>query len=161
MARMPLIHRLFPDAKVILVERHPCDVVLSCFMSNFTLNRAMRQFVTLEGAARLYDTVFDAWSRAVELLPISHHAIRYERMVEDTEGEMRRLLDYLEIEWTPSVLDNQAAAARRSHISTASYSQVTEPIYRRASGRWERYREQLAPVLPILTPWAARMGYPV
>lgn len=159
MARMPLIQRLFPEAKIILVERHPCDVVLSCFMSNFTLNRAMRQFVTLEGAARLYDTVFAAWTRAVSLLPISYHAVRYERMVEDAETEMRRLLDYLDIAWDPAVLDNQAAAARRRHIGTASYSQVTEPIYRRAAGRWERYREQMAPVLPILAPWADRMGY--
>jgi tetratricopeptide (TPR) repeat protein len=159
MARMPLIHRVFPDAKVILVERHPCDVVLSCFMSNFTLNRAMRQFVTLEGAARLYDIVFESWSRATALLPISYHAVRYERMVEDAEGEMRRLLDYLGIDWDPAILDNQGAAARRHHIGTASYSQVTEPIYRRAAGRWERYREQMAPVLPILAPWAERMGY--
>lgn len=161
MARMPLIHRLFPDAKVILAERHPCDVVLSCFMANFTLNHAMRQFVTLEGAARLYDAVFTAWTRAVDLLPISWHAVRYERMVEDAESEMRGLLDFLELPWNPAVLDNQAAAAKRSHIGTASYSQVTEPIYRRAAGRWERYREQMAPVLPILAPWAERMGYPI
>ena len=58
-----------------------------------------------------------------------------------------------------SVLDNRGSAARRDHIRTASYSQVTEPIYRRSSGRWERYRAHLAPVLPILAPWAERMGY--
>ncbi|WP_267397508.1 tetratricopeptide repeat-containing sulfotransferase family protein [Sphingomonas sp. GC_Shp_5] len=161
LARMPLIHRVFPDAKVVLVERHPCDAVLSCFMSNFTLNKAMRHFTTLEGAARLYDTVFDAWTRATDLLPINVHRIRYERMVDDLEGEMRSLLGFLDIPWNPQVLDNQGSAAKRTHISTASYSQVTEPIYRRASGRWERYRAQMAPVLPILAPWAERMGYPL
>lgn len=159
MARMPLIHRLFPDAKVVMVERHPCDVVLSCFMSNFTLNRAMRHFTTLEGAARLYDTVFDAWTRAIENLPISVHYIRYERMVDNLEAEMRSLLNFLDLPWDSSVLDNQSSAAKRVHISTASYSQVTEPIYSRSAGRWERYREYLAPVLPILEPWIARMGY--
>jgi tetratricopeptide (TPR) repeat protein len=161
MARMPLIHRLFPDAKIVLVERHPCDVALSCFMANFTLNRAMRHFVTLEGAARLYDTAFEAWTRATDLLPIEVHAIRYERMVQNLEGEMHRLLDFLQIPWDPAVLDNQGAAAKRTHITTASYSQVTEPLYRRASGRWERYRKQMEPVLPILAPWAERMGYPL
>ena len=89
MARMPLIHRLFPDAKIIFVERHPCDAVLSCFMANFQLNQAMRSFTDLEEAARLYDAVFDAWTRAETLLPLDVHRVRYERMVADLEGEMR------------------------------------------------------------------------
>ncbi|HEY7810050.1 MAG TPA: sulfotransferase [Allosphingosinicella sp.] len=159
MAQMPLIHRLFPDAKVVLVERHPCDAVLSCFMSNFTLNEGMRSFTDLEEAARTYDAVFDSWSRATELLPIQVHRIRYEQMVEDLEREMRPLLDFLELPWDPQVLDNRRSAAKRDHIRTASYSQVTEPIYRRAAGRWERYRTHLEPVLPILKPWAEQMNY--
>ena len=44
-------------------------------------------------------------------------------------------------------------------IATPSYAQVVQPIYKRASGRWQRYREQMAPVLPILMPWAEKMGY--
>ena len=161
MARVPLIHRLFPDAKIILVERHPCDAVLSCFMANFQLNTAMREFVTLEGAARLYDTVFDHWTRATALLPVQVHRVRYERMVADLEGEMRGLLDFLGLPWDPNVLDNQSSSAKRDHIRTASYSQVTEPIYSRAAGRWERYRPQMAEVLPLLAPWAERMGYEI
>lgn len=159
MARAPLLHRLFPDAKVILVERHPCDVVLSCFMANFQLNPAMRSFVDLEEAARTYDAVFDLWTRATDLLPINVHRVRYERMVEDLETEMRALLSFLGRQWDPAVLDNQASAARREHIRTASYAQVVEPIYKRSSGRWQRYREHLKPVLPILSRWAERMEY--
>jgi tetratricopeptide (TPR) repeat protein len=159
MARMPIIHRLFPDAKVVFVERHPCDVVLSCFMANFQLNRAMANMTTLEDAARLYDAAQDAWTRATELLPIKVKRIRYEAMIDDLEGEMRALLAFLGLEWDPAVLDNRGSAARRAHISTASYSQVTEPIYRRAVARWERYRAQLAPIIPIVAPWAERMGY--
>ena len=161
MAQMPLIHRLFPDARVIFVERHPCDSLLSCFMSNFQLNRAMRSFTDLEEAARTYDAVFDLWARATSLLPIQVHRVRYERMVEDLESEMRALLDFLGLPWDPRVLDNRASAAKREHIRTASYSQVTEPIYRRSAGRWQRYRAQLEPVLPILRPWAERMGYEI
>src|SRR4051812_2185601 len=159
MARMPLIHRLFPDARIVFVERHPCDSVFSCFMANFQINGAMRSFTDLEEAALTYDTVFDIWTRAETLLPLQVHRIRYERMVEDLEGEMRPLLDFLGLPWDEKVLDNRASAARRDHIRTASYSQVTEPIYRRAAGRWQRYRAQLAPILPILAPWADRMGY--
>jgi tetratricopeptide (TPR) repeat protein len=159
MARMPLIHRIFPDARVILVERHPCDSLLSCFMSNFSLNHAMRSFTGLEEAARTYDAVFTAWTRAEALLPLRVHRIRYEDMVEDLATQMRALLDFLDLPWDEKVLDNRSSAAKREHIRTASYSQVTEPIYRRSSGRWRRYRDQMAPVLPILAPWAERMGY--
>jgi len=161
MARMAILHRLFPDAKVIFLERHPCDVVLSCFMSNFQLNHAMRSFTDLEEAARTYDAVFESWTRATALLPIDVHRIRYERMVEDLEGEMRPLLDFLGLPWDPKVLDNRTAAAERGHVKTASYSQVTEPIYKRSAGRWQRYRRQMEPILPILAPWAARMGYEI
>jgi tetratricopeptide (TPR) repeat protein len=161
MAKIPLIHRLFPDARLIFVERHPCDAVLSCFMSNFQLNLGMRSFTDLEEAARTYAAVFENWTRATALLPVAVHRIRYERMVEDLEVEMRPLLDFLGLPWDPRVLDNRASAAKREHIRTASYAQVTEPIYRRSSGRWQRYRAQLEPVLPILAPWAERMGYDI
>lgn len=160
MARMPIVSRLFPNARVILVERHPCDAVLSCFMANFQPNRAMRSFTRLEEAARTYDAVFDAWTKAEALLPIRVHRIRYERMVEDLEGEMRPLLEFLGLPWDPKVLDNQKAAAERGQVRTASYAQVSEPIYTRSAGRWERYREHLEPVLPILAPWVERLGYP-
>lgn len=159
MARAPLLHRLFPDARIVFVERHPCDAVLSCFMSNFQLNHAMRAFSDIESAARLYDAAFEAWTRACDLLPLDVHRIRYETMVADLEAEMRPLLGFLGLPWDARVLDNEAAAAERDYIRTASYAQVAEPIYRRAAGRWERYRDQLAPVLPILAPWAGRMGY--
>lgn len=159
LTRMPLINRIFPDAKIILVERHPCDAVLSCFMANFNLNHAMRSFTDIEEAARTYDAVFDAWTRAEAVLPLNVHRVRYERMVENLEGEMRGLLAFLGIAWDPAVLDNQASAAARGHVRTASYSQVGEPIYKRSAGRWDRYRAQMAPVLPILAPWIERMGY--
>lgn len=159
MARLPLIHRVFPDAKIVFAARHPCDAVLSCFMANFQLNRAMVSFTDLDEAARLYDAAFEVWTRASALLPVQVHTVRYERMVEDLEGEMRGLLDFLGLAWDAGVLDNRGAAGRRDYIRTASYAQVAEPIYGRAAGRWERYRAELAPVLPILAPWAERLGY--
>ena len=82
-------------------------------------------------------------------------------MVADLETEMRGLLAFLGIAWDDKVLDNRGSAAQREHIRTASYAQVTEPIYQRSAGRWERYREQMTPVLPILAPWAERMGYSI
>ena len=72
---------------------------------------------------------------------------------------MRALIGFLGLPWDERVLDHQGTALRRGPIVTPSYAQVAQPIYRRAAGRWQRYRDQLAPVLPILAPWAELMGY--
>lgn len=159
MTKLPLIGRLFPSAQIVLVERHPCDAVLSCFMANFMLNTAMRSFTDLEEAARTYDAVFANITRAVELHPMQLHRVRYERMVADLEAEMRLLLEFLGLDWRPEVLDNQASAAARGTVRTASYAQIGQPLYQRAVGRWERYRTQLEPTLPILEPWIRLLGY--
>ncbi len=159
--KAPLIQRLFPNARFILALRHPCDVLLSCFMSNFRLNAAMSNFLRLEDAAQLYDLTFRHWERSCTLLPLNVHRIYYEKLIADVEGEVRPLLDFLGLEWQDHMLDHQQTAKSRGLITTASYSQVTEPIYTRASGRWMRYREKLEPILPFVAPWAERFGYEI
>jgi tetratricopeptide (TPR) repeat protein len=159
MARAVQIHRIFPEAQFILAERHPADVVLSCFMANFTLNYAMRSFTDLSEAALTYDTVFRAWHRAGELFPIKAHPIRYERLVEDPRAELQPLVAWLGLDWDDRLLAHEETARTRTRVRTASYAQIGEPLYTRASGRWRRYAEQLAPVMPVLAPWIAKMGY--
>ena len=159
MNKVPLIHRLFPDARFILALRHPCDVVLSCFMSNFRLNAAMSNFLRLEDAGEFYDLSFQYWERARALMPIPVHTVTYEKMVEDSEVELRPLFAFLELEWRDTVLDHRRTAASRGLITTASYSQVTEPIYKRAAGRWKAYRRHMEPIIPVLEPWARKFGY--
>ena len=159
MNKVPLIHRLFPDARFILALRHPCDVVLSCFITGFRLNDAMANFISLETAADYYDLSFGHWSNCAEVMPVAVHPVRYEDVVDDPEGQLRPLLTFLGLEWQPEVVDHRSTARARGLISTASYAQVTEGLYRRAAGRWERYRAHLEPVLPILERWADRLGY--
>ena len=55
--------------------------------------------------------------------------------------------------------DYAATARARGRINTASYHQVVQPLYSHAKGRWERYREHMEPVLPMLAPWVERFGY--
>lgn len=159
MARVPLIHRLFPGARIILAERHPADVVLSCFMANFTLNHAMRSFTDLEEAARTYDAVFTAWHRVLALLPVETRAVRYERLVDNPRAELQPLVEWLGLAWNDRLLAHEETARTRSRVRTASYAQIGERLYTRARGRWERYAAQLEPVMPLLAPWIARMGY--
>ncbi len=157
--KVPLIHRLFPNAKFILTVRHPCDVVLSCFITSFALNNAMSNFLTLEKCAETYDLSFGYWMQCIQMMPVQVHTVYYERMIENVEIELRPLFAYLDLDWIADVTDHQKTALARGRIGTASYSQVTEPIYNRAVARWERYRDQLAPVMPMLSPWVTAHGY--
>ncbi|MFN2098643.1 sulfotransferase [Altererythrobacter sp. MF3-039] len=157
--RAAYLHRAFPGAKYIFTLRHPCDVVLSCWMQNFRITRAMSSFLTLENAAKLYDATMAQWQQCRTVMPLDIHTIRYEDMVEDLESELRPLMKFLDLKWSDDLLDHQKTAKDRGYIRTPSYSQVTEKVYTRASGRWENYRKHLEPILPVLEPWIEKFGY--
>jgi tetratricopeptide (TPR) repeat protein len=159
LSRAVTIHRLFPRARFILALRHPADVILSCFFSNFRLNSAMTSFLRLDTAAELYDLSFRYWENARALLPLDVHSIVYEELVEDPPAILRPLVEWLGLEWDSNMLDHTKTAAKRGVISTASYAQVTEPIYRGSVGRWRAYRKHLEPILPVLQPWIEKFGY--
>ena len=161
MNAMPVIHRMFPDARVILALRHPCDVVLSCYVTNFKLNDGMSSFVHLDTTAELYDLSFSYFERVQQLLSLPTHTVVYENVVADRDTELRNLFDFLELDWHDAVLDHQATALSRGRIKTASYAQVAEPIYKRSAGRWQNYRKHLEPIIPVLKPWIDKFGYEV
>lgn len=158
-AAVPLILRAFPRARFILALRHPCDVVLSCFMQPFGLNPAMANFTTLEGAAALYDGVMRLWRQYETVLAPRCHAVRYEDLVADFESETRRLLESIGVGWHDAVCDFHGHARARGRINTPSYHQVVQPIYGHASGRWRRYADRLGSVLDPLRPHAEAFGY--
>jgi hypothetical protein len=158
---LPIIYRLFPDARLVLALRHPCDVVFSCYAANFKLNDAMPNFLRLDSAAVLYDLSFTYFEKAGALFGLPVHQVVYERVVADREHELRALLDFLGLEWSDAVLDHQETARRRGRIKTASYAQVGQPLYTQAAGRWTNFRKHLEPVLPVLEPWVTRFGYTV
>lgn len=156
---VPIIKRLFPKAKHILALRHPCDVLLSCYVTNFRMNDGMASFAQLDTAAELYDLSFGYFERTRALMDLDIHTIVYERIVEDRDRELRALFDFLELDWHDAVLDHESTARNRGRIKTASYAQVVEPIYKRSAGRWQNYRKHLEPVLPVLAPWIEKFGY--
>ncbi len=155
----PILHRIFPDARFVFAERHPCDVVLSCFITSNVMDANIASFHEVFGTARLYDSVLAYWERCREVLAINVENVRYERLVADQETELRRLADFAGLAWTKQLLAHQSSAAARQSIGSPSYAQVTEPIYTRAKGRWLRYHAAMAPVMPILAPWIERLGY--
>jgi Flp pilus assembly protein TadD len=155
---LPLIAKLFPDARILFARRDPRDVVLSCFRRRFGMNASMYQLLTLEGAAAYYDSVMRLSEIYRGLLPLPQHLVRYESLVEDFEGTARAACDFLRLDWNQALFDF-AANARSRGIATPSASQVARGLNREGEGVWRRYREQMAPVQPLLEPWVQRFGY--
>jgi len=156
-----MLHRVFPEARFVFALRHPCDVVLSCFMQNFELNNTMANFCTLADTVAMYTRTMDLWQMYRQQLPLEVHTVRYEDVVDDFDHEVRALCDFLGVPWKDELREFDAKALQRGRINTPSYEQVSQPIYRQARYRWERYREQLAPYLPILQPYVERFGYSI
>ena len=155
---LPLISKIFPNARVLFAVRDPRDVVLSCFRRRFGMNAAMYQFLSLDSTAAYYDSVMRLADIYRELLPLPQHIVRYESMVEDFERTARAVCDFLDLEWTAAMADI-AATARSRGISTPSAAQLARGLNRESQGAWRRYAEQMAPVLPTLEPWVKRFGY--
>ncbi len=156
--RLPLIARLFPDARIILAIRDPRDVVFSTFRHRFNIYPSSFEFLRLDDCAHYYAAVMELVARSREKLPLAMREHRYEDMVRDFETAVQHVCSFIGIEWSDAMREFTTAAGvidRRSQ----SAAQVSRGLYRGAEGQWRRYKEQLAPVLPILEPWVRRFGY--
>lgn len=156
--QLPVIAKLFPNARVLFARRDPRDVVLSCFRRRFGMNPSMYQLLTLDGAAAYYDAVMRLSELYRDLLPLPQHLVRYESLVEDFDGTARAACGFLGLEWDSGMHDF-AARARARGISTPSAAQVARGLNREGQGVWRRYAKQLTPVLSLLEPWVRDFGY--
>jgi tetratricopeptide (TPR) repeat protein len=156
--RLPAIARLFPHARIVLAIRHPCDVLLSCYMQHFRAEFAWhcRDLPTL---ALAYRRTIDYWYAQAALLAPAVLEIRYETLVREFEPEVRRLASFLDLPWSDALLEPGAHAQRKGFISTPSYAQVLAPVHDRSIERWRRYAGYFSPVLEELAPAFERWGY--
>ncbi|MDE2024133.1 MAG: sulfotransferase [Gammaproteobacteria bacterium] len=155
------IQRLLPDTRFIFALRHPCDVVLSCFMQPFGRNPVLANFLDLETTAQVYRRVMDLWLRYRDALPLEVHELRYEQLVADTRSSLQALLEFLGLPWSEELADHTAHAQRRGRIYTPSYHQVIRPVYSDAVNRWQRYQRHFGAVLDLLRPYAENFGYSI
>ncbi len=158
--RLPLIARLFPSAKTILAIRDPRDVVLSCFRRHFDPTPYSYEFLRLEDCARFYVANMTLADICRKKLPLNILEHRYEDMVADFDSSLRTVCDFAGIAWNKNMRDFRGAAGAID-LRSASARQVRCGLYTGAAGHWRCYRDELAPVLPILAPWIARLGYAV
>jgi Flp pilus assembly protein TadD len=159
MTKLPLIARLFPDARVLFAIRDPRDVVFSSFRRHFQTRAFTFELLTLDGAARLYDATMriGEWSR--ENLPLACHSHSYEKMVAAFSDQIDAVCKFVGIGWTDSMRDFAKSAAERD-VASLSVPQVKRGLYAEGVGRWRHYAAQLEPVMPILAPWIKKFDYP-
>jgi hypothetical protein len=117
------------------------------------------ELLQLDSAARLYDTMMQLRELARPRFTLDWLDIRNEDVIGNFESEIQAVCAFLNIPWQNS-LKRFSESARRQNIATPSAAQVRSGLSGESIGRWRRYEEQLAPVLPILEPWAEKFGYP-
>ena len=144
-AHTGLIHLILPRAKIIDARRHP----LGCCFSNFKQHFARGQHFTysLDDLGRYYRGYVQLMAHFDAVLPGRVHRVIYERMIEDTEGEVRRLLDHCGLPFDERCLrfyENERA------VRTASSEQVRRPIYREGVDHWQHYEPWLGPLKSAL-----------
>ncbi len=154
-----LIHRIFPAARFVFSQRHPCDCVLSCFMQNFKLSPSLANLLTLEDAAGLYDNAMTLWRQYRAVLPLAVHTVRYENLIDAFEETLTPVFDFLGLKWHENVRNYAESAMHHSDVRTPSYNQVTQSLYTQSRDRWKRYQDHMQPVLPVLLPWVRHFDY--
>ena len=132
---------LFPQARFIYCRRDLRDVALSCWITNFGEIRWASDLQHLARRIVQHVRLMAHWRR---VLPVRVLEIDYESLVADQEGESRRLVDWLGLDWNDRCL--QFFKTERL-VRTASVTQVREPIYRRSLARWQHYENMLEPLL--------------
>jgi predicted Zn-dependent protease len=142
-----MIHLLLPNARIIDARRHP----LACCLSNFKQHyaRGQRFSYDLRDMGLFYRDYVDLMGHFDKVLPGRIHRVFHERMVEDTETEVRRVLDFLGLPFEAGCLrffENERP------VRTASSEQVRQPIYRDGIEQWRRYDPWLGALKSALGP---------
>jgi tetratricopeptide (TPR) repeat protein len=140
-----LIAMLFPGARVIICRRDARDNVLSCFFQNFSDGAG---FATdLVDCGRRYLETERMAAHWRQVLPIRMLELQYETLVGDLEGQARRMIDFLGLDWDPACL--RFFETERT-VNTSSVWQVRQPIYGSSVGRWRNYERHLQPLIDTL-----------
>jgi predicted Zn-dependent protease len=140
-AHIDLIQLALPRAKIIDARRHPLGCCFSAYKQHFARGQGFTY--SLEDIGRYYRDYVDLMVFFDEILPGRIHRVIYESMIEDTESEVRRLLEYCGLPFEASCLrfyENERA------VRTASSQQVRRPIFREGVDHWRHYEPWLDPL---------------
>ena len=146
---VPAILAALPSSRVICLRRQAPDSVLSVYKQHFAASTSLYSYAydlrKLANYVADFHDLADTYSQA---LPQSRfRLVDYESLVDNAEGEIRGMLEFAGLGFEPACLNFHENAAP---VATASVSQVRQPIYNSAKGRWKKYEASLEPALAVL-----------
>ena len=122
------------------------------------LGQVSSAYLSIEGTVEEYITMMNLWRGLKPMIPGHFLEIRYEEMVADLESVARKTLTFLDVPWDECVLGFDQHA-REKAVRSPTYADVTQPVYKRAVGRWRNYQKYLEPHLAKLEPFIKAFGY--
>lgn len=141
-----MIHLMLPQAKIIHTMRDPMASCFSCYATLFS--EPMAYTYDLGTLGRHYVRYMELMQHWKEVLPPGMVLdVHYEDMVDDLEGQSRRILEHLGMDWNEACLEFYR---NERPVKTASVGQVRQPIYHTSVARWEHFRTNLEPLLQIV-----------
>ncbi len=149
---------IFPNSKIILAMRHPCDVITSCFFTSFKINDSMINFLKIDDTIDFYKSVFSLFEIYEKAFNLKYTIAKYENIVNNFENEIICLLNFLGLKYEAKLKKFHLTALNRPKISTPSYNQVINPLYQSSIGRWKNY-EKIIKHKPKLDKWISKYGY--
>ena len=145
----PLLRRCLPNAKIVCLRRNPLDTCLSNYRQLFATSFSYYNYAyDLTATGRYYAAFHALTTLWRDTLAENYLEIRYEDVVDSTEREARRLVEFCELPWDSRCLAFHHNAAP---VATASSAQVRQPIYRSSLERWRHYERELEPLRELLT----------
>ena len=142
---IPYIRLILPNAKIVDARRHPLGCCFSNFKQHFAKGQAFSY--SLDDMGRYYRDYVRLMAHLDRVQPGLVHRVTYENMVDDTEAEVRALLDYCGVEFEPACL---AFHQTERAVRTPSSEQVRQPIYRDGTEAWKPFSAQLDPLRAAL-----------
>ena len=155
---LPVIRRVFPDAKIIFMIRDPRDVILSCYRRPLTLNTFTYNFLNLETAAILYDLIMKIGIKSIEKGKMQPLLIKYEDLLDDMKGTLLDICKFIHIDYSDVFLKFAGNISGRN-IASLSAIQIRKGINRDSIEYWMAYNQQIKNVVGTLSPWISRWGY--
>ena len=156
---LPGLLRLFPESIFLVALRDPRDVVTSCVLRTFRLTEFSSMLTSWSTACELYAVEMAAWLRYRDALSDDQWVeVRYEDTVVDVERESRRAIEALDLPWDPAVLEYRERT-RHKLVNSPTQTEVRQPIYTSAVGRWRHYEKHLEPHMHMLQPFIDAFGY--
>jgi tetratricopeptide (TPR) repeat protein len=140
-----IIHSIFPNARILYMQRDPIDTCLSCYFQNFSL--AHNFTLDLSNLAHYYrehQRLMNHWRTVLPQGSILD--VPYEELLADQEGWTRKILDFIGLDWDARCLDFHST---ERPIMTASFWQARQKIFKTSAQRWRNYEKFVAPLLGL------------